>query len=85
MRRLDQVLEAVEHASTVFTAVSLTAEDYVWVIRHVADSGGRSGQIYDALILKCAEKAGVDVVYTLNLAHFTNIAWPEMLGRIRLP
>ena len=85
MRRLDHVLEAVELASRRFTTVTLTTEDYLWVLRHVAVVGARSGQIYDALILKCAERAGVDTVYTWSVAHFERVAWPSMAGRVRTP
>lgn len=85
MRRLEQVLEAVEQAAHVFTPVTLRRPDYLWVLRHVAAVGARSGQIYDALVLKCAERAGVEVVYTWNTAHFTRVAWAEMIDRIRSP
>lgn len=85
MRRVDAVLEAVEQAARVFTPVTLDDDDYLWVLRHVAAAGARSGKVYDALILKCGERAGVDVVYTWNAAHFASIAWPEIAGRIRMP
>jgi len=45
----------------------------------------RSGQVYDALVLRCAERAEVETVYTWNLGHFRAIAWAEMVGRIRTP
>jgi predicted nucleic acid-binding protein len=85
MRRLDQVLAAVEHVARAFTPVTLDLEDYLWVLRHVANAEARSGQVYDALILKCAERASVDVVYTWNTVHFRRVAWLEMSGRIRSP
>ena len=85
MRRLDQVLQAVEHTARVFTPVTLSTDDHLEVLRHVTDAGARSGQIYDALILKCAERAEVETVYTWNLAHFERVASPAMAGRIRTP
>jgi len=85
MRQLPMVLEAVEHAAEVFTAVAVTRDDYLWVLRHVARAGGRSGQVYDALILKCAERAAVDKIYTWNLAHFRRVAWPAVAARISEP
>lgn len=85
MRRPEDVLAAVEHAAKVFTPVSLTPADYLWVLRHVAAVGARSGQTYDALILKCAERAGVDTVYTWNTGHFRRIAWPDVADSIRAP
>lgn len=84
-RRVEQVLQAVEHTAEVFTPLALTEADYLWVLRHVGALGGRSGQIYDALILKCAERANAAVVYTWNLGHFMRVAWPQMAGRIRTP
>jgi len=85
VRRVDLVLAAVEQAARMFTPVSLSAEDYMDVLRHVAALGARSGQIYDALILKCAERAAVATVYTWNTAHFKRIAQPSMAERIRTP
>jgi predicted nucleic acid-binding protein len=85
MRRTADVLANVSHAEQVFTAVALDVDDMRWVVRHAADTGVRSGQIYDALILKAAERAAVETVYTWNLAHFRRVAWPAMLGRIREP
>jgi predicted nucleic acid-binding protein len=85
MRRLDRVMEAVEQAIRQFTPIALNVDDYMWVLRHVTEAEARSGQIYDALILKCAERAGAEKVYTWNLSHFQRVAWPAMGGRIRTP
>lgn len=85
MRRTQDVLAAIEQAARTFTAISLSVAEYVWVVRHVAGTGARSGQVYDALILKCAEKCGADVVYTWNTTHFMRVAWPAMLPLIRTP
>jgi len=85
VRRVMDVLEAVEHVAGAFTPVSLDVEEYLAVIRTVAASEARSGQVYDALILKCAEQAEVDTVYTWDIGHFQRIAWPEMQDRIRTP
>src|SRR5579862_1149992 len=83
MRRTSDVLANVEHACRVFTPVPLDVEDYRWVLNHGAQAGVRSGQIYDALILKAAERAGVDTVYTWNVGHFRRVAWPAIIGRIQ--
>jgi predicted nucleic acid-binding protein len=85
MRGTADVLANVEHVASVFTAVPLDVEDYRWIVRHAAAAAVRSGQIYDALILKAAERAAVEVVYTWNIPHFTRVAWPAMAGRIRTP
>lgn len=75
----------VQSIATAFTPVMLDLEDYLWVIQHAGSSGIRSGQIYDALILKCAEKVKATVVYTWNLKHFKSIAWAGIADRIRMP
>lgn len=63
MRRVSDVLKVVEQATRLFTPVILNLDDYLWVVRHVAKVEARSGQVYNALILKCAERAQVEVVY----------------------
>lgn len=85
MRRVDDVLAGVEQAARMFKPVSLTGAEYLWVLRHVAAAGARSGQVYDALILKCAEKCRATAVYTWNTAHFTRVAWPAVASHIRTP
>ena len=85
MRRLTDVLQAVTQAAAMFTPVTLSTEDYLEVLERAAESGVRSGQIYDALILKCAERAEVETVYTWNTAHFLRVASPELVCRIRSP
>jgi predicted nucleic acid-binding protein len=85
MRRTADVFANVDHAAQVFTPIPLDLEDYRWVLRHIADIGVRSGQVYDALILKAAERARVETVYTWNVAHFRRVAWPAVIGRIRTP
>lgn len=85
MRRPADVLANVDHAASVFTAVALDVDDYRWVLRHAAASGVRSGQLYDALILKAAECSGAAAVYTWNVPHFMRVTWPAMAGRIRTP
>ncbi|MGQ0815367.1 MAG: hypothetical protein ACT4O1_13065 [Gemmatimonadota bacterium] len=79
------MLEAVEQAARMFTPITLELEDYLWVLRRAASIQASGGQVYDGLILKCAERARVEVLYTWNTAHFSRIAWPEMAGRIRSP
>ena len=85
MRRVEDALAGVEQAARLFKPVSLSPSEYLWVIRHVASAGGRSGIVYDALILKCAEKARVHAIYTWNAAHFLRIAWPAVLPLIQAP
>jgi len=85
MRRTADVLANVEHAARVFTPVPLDVEDYRSVVRHAAAAGIRSGLLYDALILRAAERVGAETVYTWNVPHFLRVASPTMAGRIRTP
>lgn len=85
MRRVEDVLVTVEQVAGRFKPVSLTTQEYLWVVRHIAAIGARSGQVYDALILKCAEKCGARTVYTWNTKHFMRIAWPAVAALIRTP
>jgi predicted nucleic acid-binding protein len=84
-RHPDDVRRAVERATTLFTPVSLTVKEYLTVIHRTADERARSGQVYDALILKAAEKSGADVIYTWNLKHFQALAPDSIADRIRTP
>lgn len=49
-----------------------------------AAAGVIGGAVYDALIARCALKAGADIIYTWNLSHFTRLG-PEIARRVRTP
>jgi predicted nucleic acid-binding protein len=84
-RTTADALANVQHAASVFTPITLDVDDYLWVLHHAGSAGVRSGQVYDALILKAAERAGAATIYTWNVRHFAQIAWPTVAGRIRTP
>jgi predicted nucleic acid-binding protein len=64
--------------------IVLTATEYRGVLRYAAKEGLVGGVIFDALIARAARKAKVDVLLTLNPAHFQRV-WPEGKDRIRSP
>lgn len=64
--------------------ISLSSEDYVAVLDHLANSGIKGGVVYDALILQVAMKAGIDRVVTLNESDFKRI-YPQLADRISAP
>jgi predicted nucleic acid-binding protein len=64
--------------------VSLSEKDYLATLAAAAKAGLRGGVIYDALHLRCAEKAGCDRIYTFNIADFVRIA-PHLEKRIARP
>ncbi len=66
------------------TVVALTAEEYAEAIQDAAAKEIVGGAIYDALLVRCAKKAGAGLIYTWNRKHFQRLG-PEMAGRIANP
>lgn len=64
--------------------VALSATEYEAVLRSVADHGLTGGVVYDALIVKAAQKAGVDKILTFDVDDFRRV-WPEGTDRIVAP
>ena len=62
----------------------MTAADYTAVIQHVAMLNLTGGVIYDALILRAAERAGVDRVLTFNVDDFRRLS-PDGAAKIAAP
>ncbi len=60
------------------TILEINGSTYSKAIRRAADLGFRSGMIYDALHLVCAESAGCERIYTFNLKHFKSLE-PEKI------
>ena len=55
------------------TVLPLGVDDYRDAVRRVAALGPRSGVVYDALHLACAEQAGCDRVMTFNAKDFDRL------------
>lgn len=64
--------------------VTLSGKEYRDVIRDCAARGVAGGLVYDALHLRCAEKAGCERVYTFNVKEFRRLA-PQLEDRICAP
>ena len=64
--------------------VALDASEYRTVVAKMAELGLASGVVYDALIARAAELAGVDRLVTLNEGHFRR-AWPDGAARVTGP
>jgi predicted nucleic acid-binding protein len=73
-----------ENVEPVASVISLSSSDYFATIRRMSDLGISGGAIYDALIVKTAQKSVVDRVLTLNVNDFKRI-WPEGEKRIAAP
>lgn len=56
--------------------VALTTEDYLQVIKQVAELGLVGGIIYDAVMLKAAQKVKAQKILTFNLRDFQRLT-PE--------
>ena len=64
--------------------ISLTEKDYLATLEAAAKAGLRGGILYDALHLRCAEKASCDRIYTFNLSDFVRLA-PHLGKKIVKP
>ncbi len=64
--------------------IALTAADYTAVSQHVALLNLTGGVVYDALILRAAERAGVDRVLTFNVDDFRRL-WPDGVAKVAAP
>ncbi len=79
------LLSIEENVSRYFKITGLNGSDYTALIREAALSGIQGGTIYDAVLLKCAEKTEVERVFTLNLKHFQAIAPKSVASHISSP
>jgi predicted nucleic acid-binding protein len=61
--------------------VCLVEKEYMATLEAAAKAGLRGGVLYDALQLRCAEKAGCDRIYTFNTSDFVRIASPRKADR----
>jgi predicted nucleic acid-binding protein len=64
--------------------VSLSDQDYIQIIEHLASLGIIGGATYDALILRAADNAHVDLVVTLNERDFRRV-YPSLAEKIVAP
>lgn len=74
-------LEAIEEHLTLIT---LDGKEYYSAIRDAAGAGIVGGMLYDALLVRCALKAGADVIYTWNPQHFRQLG-RDVAARAKTP
>jgi predicted nucleic acid-binding protein len=79
------LLSIEENVLKHFEAISLKPGLYAACLREAAGAGIQGGTIYDALLLKCAELADANRIYTLNLKHFQSLAKPETVQKLSEP
>lgn len=51
--------------------VALTPSEYWKLLRECQNKGISGGQVYDAVIVACARKAGAERLLTWNFEHFS--------------
>lgn len=79
------LLSIEENVLKHFKIIGLPANEYASLLREAAGTGIQGGMVYDALLLKAAAKAGVEVIYTLNLKHFQAIAPADLAVKLSSP
>ena len=79
------LLSIEENVVKYFKITSLAGNEYAALIREAALAGIQGGTIYDAVLLKCATKAGVDKIFTLNVKHFQAVAPQDLTSEILAP
>ena len=67
-----------------FETVPVGKKDYIEALRLVGDGGWSGAKIYDALLIGCAARSGVDRIYTFNLVDFQQLA-PNLQEKICVP
>jgi predicted nucleic acid-binding protein len=78
-------LSIEENVLKHFKISSLTGNDYTALIRESAVLGIQGGTIYDAVLLKAAEKVNPDRIYTLTLKHFLALAPKSLDSKLSSP
>ena len=81
----DQGLLFVDSIRERFSIVALSEKEVYEVIAAAAGQGVGGGKIYDAMILRCAEKSKAEAIFTWNLEDFRQLANSEVLVRLRAP
>ncbi len=79
------LLSIEENVLKYFKIFSLDGSDYAALIREAAAAGIQGGTVYDAVLLKSAEKANPDRIYTLNLKHFHAVAPESLESKLSAP
>ncbi len=81
----EQGLLFVESIRERFSIVALSEKEVYEVIAAAAGRGIGGGKIYDAMILRCAEKSKAETIYTWNMDDFRELAAEEVSTRLRTP
>jgi hypothetical protein len=81
----DEALRLIrENVTSCARLDSLSSDDYASLIELLARNRIGGGAVYDAVIARVAELAGVDYLVTLNVGDFQRV-WPAGAARIVSP
>jgi predicted nucleic acid-binding protein len=80
----EQTLLYLDELRNRLKTIALDGEEYYSVISDAAAEGIVGGMVYDALIARCALKAGAETIFTWNIDHFRRVG-PEAAKRVRTP
>jgi predicted nucleic acid-binding protein len=70
---------------THFTTIPLAEQDYLEAMEVMVKGGWSGAKIYEALLLRGAEKSGAERIYTFNLGDFRLLAPAELRARVCSP
>ena len=68
-----------------FNVLKIEEEDYLAALEVVSQCGWPGAKIYDALLLRCAEKRPIERVYTFNVKDFLQMAPERLKNKICAP
>jgi|SRR5271165_5099054 len=74
-----------ENVLAHFQTVPVAQADYEAAMTMVASQGWPGAKIYDALLLRCAEKTPAQRIYTFNLKDFKQMAPDHLQPKICAP
>ena len=80
----DVALLFLEDVRSRLTLITLDEQEYFEVVTEAARHHLAGGSIFDALLGRCAIKAGAETVYTWNTKHFLRLP-PPIPGLVRQP
>lgn len=81
----DEALRLIrENITSRARVLSLTGDEYAVLIELLARDGVVGAAVYDAVIARVGELAGVDYLVTLNVSDFRRV-WPAGAARVVSP
>lgn len=80
----EQTLLFLDEIRNRLKTIVLDGEEYYSATADAAAEGIVGGTVYDALIARCALKAGAETIFTWNIDHFRRVG-PDVAKRVRTP